>query len=198
MFEPFFTTKQIGKGTGLGLSTVHSIVHKHDGFVQVASEVGKGTNFTIYLPSANAMKVSNDGATSSSLLPRGNGQLVLVVDDEEAIRSVAQRMLERYGYRVVLASNGAEAVSRYAQYRDEIAVVLTDMSMPVMDGPSTIVALRSLNPKVRIIGSSGLNENGYVMQAGIAGLSDFVPKPYTADVILKALKTILLEPKVEV
>jgi PAS domain S-box-containing protein len=194
IFEPFFTTKELGKGTGLGLSTVHAIVRNHGGFINVDSEVGKGTRFQVYLPAAVDDHASEEAAVIEASLPRGAGELVLVVDDEESIRSVARRTLERFGYRVLLAANGAEAVAQYAMHRDEVAVVLTDMAMPVMDGPATIVALKTMNPKVRIVGSSGLNANGNVAKAMGAGVQHFVPKPYTGDTILRVLRKVLSEP----
>jgi PAS domain S-box-containing protein len=193
IFEPFFTTKEVGKGTGLGLSTTHAIAKSHGGFIHVYSEIGKGTRFKVYLPADVPMGTAVDPTAQTSSMPRGNGELVLVVDDEEKIRLVARRTLERFGYRVLLASNGAEAVSRYAQHGSEIAVVLTDMAMPVMDGPATIVALRSLNPHVRIVGSSGLDANGYLTNVAGTRLQHFLPKPYTAEVILQALRSILTE-----
>jgi len=193
IFEPFFTTKEVGKGTGLGLSTAHAIVRNHGGFIQVKSELGAGTRFKVYLPAVVSDSESEKVAGERSVLPRGDGELILVVDDEESIRNVARRTLERFRYRVLVASNGAEAVGIYAQHRGEIAVVLTDMSMPVMDGPAMIVALRSMNPKVRIIGSSGFSANGNVAKAGGAGVEHFVPKPYTADTLLKVLRTVLAE-----
>ena len=193
IFDPFFTTKELGKGTGLGLSTAHSIVRSHGGFIHLYSEQGKGTRFRVYLPADVDDAVSEEAALEQSALPRGSGETVLVVDDEEPIRQVAQRTLERFGYRVMVAKNGAEAVSIYANHRDVIAAVLTDMSMPVMDGPATIVALRPMNPKVKIIGTSGLNANGNLAKAVGAGVHHFVPKPYTAETILKVLRKILKE-----
>jgi CheY-like chemotaxis protein len=191
IFEPFYTTKEVGKGTGLGLSTVHAIVRGHRGFIHVYSELGKGSKFKIYLPAAQAISDDERAKAEQYPLPRGQGELILVVDDEELIRNVARRMLERYGYRVVTAPNGAEAVAIYAQMPGQIALVLTDMSMPVMDGPSTIVALRSIDPTVRIIGSSGLNANGNVAKAMDAGVQVFVPKPYTAEAMLRTIRRVL-------
>ncbi|MGV3625414.1 MAG: response regulator, partial [Archangium sp.] len=190
IFEPFFTTKEVGKGTGLGLSTVHALVRQHHGFVHVYSEQGKGTRFKVYLP---ALLSRTDASVSRAPdeLERGNGELILVVDDEAPIRAVARRTLERHGYRVMVAANGAEAVALYAQHRKDIALVLTDMTMPVMDGPATILALRSIDPEVRIVGSSGLTANGNVARAVDAGVRHFVPKPYTADVMLKVLRKAL-------
>lgn len=129
-----------------------------------------------------------------TLLPRGNGEVVLVVDDEEPVRDVARRTLERFGYRVLLASHGAEAVSIFARERSQIAVVLTDMAMPVMDGPATIVALRSIDPSVRIIGSSGLDANDRLAKAVGAGVTHFVPKPYTAETLMRVLHEVLSAP----
>jgi len=193
MFEPFFTTKELGKGTGLGLSTVHSIVHNHGGFIHVYSEEGKGSTFKVYLPAIASAFDAEEAALVQSALPRGQGELILVVDDEETIRNVSKRTLERFGYRVMLASNGAEAVSLYAQNRNEIAVVITDMAMPVMDGPATIVALKSIDLSVKIIGSSGLDANGSVAKAVDAGVQHFVPKPYTAETMLRILRAVLEE-----
>ena len=112
---------------------------------------------------------------------------MLVVDDEAPIRNIVQKTLERCGYRVLLATHGAEAVALYGQHRDEVAVVLTDMMMPVMDGPATIVTLKAMNPKVKVIGSSGLTLEGGVAKAKSLGVRHFIPKPYTAEAILKVL-----------
>ena len=197
IFEPFFTTKEVGKGTGLGLSTAHAIVRGHGGFINVYSEVGKGTRFKVYLPAEVPADVRERVELEQSGMPRGNGETILVVDDEEAIRKVASRTLERYGYRVMLASNGAEAVAMYAKHGDVIDLVLTDMAMPVMDGPATIVAITSINPRARIVGSSGLNANGNIAKAVDAGVRHFVPKPYTAEAMMRVLKRALSDTAVE-
>ncbi len=191
IFEPFFTTKEVGQGTGLGLSTTMAIVKSHDGFINLYSEEGKGTRFKVYLPANTSEAAANQVAIEQTGLPTGHGELILVVDDEAAIRTAAQRTLERFGYRVMLASHGAEAVSFYAQHQQDIAIVLTDMAMPIMDGPALIIALKSMNPQVRIIGSSGLASNGGVAKAMGAGMQHFIPKPYTAETLLKALDLVL-------
>ncbi len=191
IFEPFFTTKETGKGTGLGLSTSLAIVKSHGGFIHLYSEVGAGTKFKVYLPADTAGSIRENAAVEQPLLPRGGGELVLVVDDEEIIRTVVQGTLERFGYRVLLAGNGAEAVAIYALRRAEIALVLTDMAMPVMDGPATIIALKLMNPQVRIVGSSGLAASGEVARAVGAGVEDFLAKPYTAGAMLKMFQEVL-------
>lgn len=187
IFEPFFTTKEIGKGTGLGLSTTLAIVKSHGGFINLYSERNKGTRFKVYLPANTNGTTAEVAGEEEVRLPLGHGEWVLVVDDEPGIRRIAEKTLERYGYSVLLAGNGAEAVALYAEHRSKIAVVLTDMAMPVMDGPATIIALRSMNPAIKIIGSSGLTSAGGVAKAMGAGVTQFLHKPYSAETLLKAL-----------
>jgi PAS domain S-box-containing protein len=190
VFDPFFTTKPVGEGTGLGLATTLAIVKSHGGFVRLYSEIDKGTRFRIYLPAdPHATGAQNSPAPTS--VPRGNSELIMVVDDESAIRQVTRQTLEAYGYRVVVAANGAEAVALYAQNVQGIALVLTDMMMPVMDGPATVQALRQINPLVKLIGASGISQNGQVARAAGAGLEHFLPKPYTAEVLLRLVDTVL-------
>ena len=189
IFEPFFTTKEMGKGTGLGLSTTIGIVRSHKGFINLYSEPGKGTTFKIYLPANTTSKENKTDALPPVQLLHGKGERVLFADDDAGIRTIARGTLERYGYRVLLATNGEEAVSLYRLYRDKIAVVITDMAMPVMDGPSAIVALQTINPQVKIIGSSGLQlDNETLIEAH---LDHFLPKPYTAGALLKVLAQVL-------
>jgi PAS domain S-box-containing protein len=195
IFEPFFTTKELGKGTGLGLSTVLGIVRSHGGFVNVYSEVGKGSTFTLHLP-AQSDDAPGAGAVTiaTERLPRGNGELILVVDDEASVRDVTRQTLESFGYRVVTAEDGAQAVGLYARHRDAVAAVLTDMMMPVMDGPALIAALQRIDPGIRIIAASGLSTNGNVARAVHAGVKHFLAKPYTADAMLTLLKEVLAKP----
>jgi len=190
IFEPFFTTKEHGKGTGLGLSTAMGIVRSHGGFITVYSEVGRGTQFKIHIPAVEAIH-SGQVDTAQAELPTGHGELILVVDDEAAIREITRGTLETSGYRVITASDGTEAIALYAQHKDEIKAVLTDMMMPYMDGPATIRALQKLNPNVRVIGSSGLSENAKVLEATGSGVKIFLSKPYTAETLLKAIAEVL-------
>ena len=190
IFEPFFTTKEMTKGTGLGLSTALSIVKSHGGFINVYSELHRGSQFSVYLPAIKTAEASEAGALQTDL-PLGNGELVLVVDDEESIREITRGTLETFGYKVLTASDGTEALAVYADKKNEIAVVLTDMVMPFMDGPATIRALQRMNPNVRIIAASGLGTAQRAGEGALEGVSVFLTKPYTAEKLLKTLAQIL-------
>ena len=163
----------------------------HEGIIHVYSEPGKGTAFHVYLP---AMKISSEAPLDPSEeldLPRGKGETILVVDDEASILAITSETLDAFGYRVLTAADGAEAVGVYAQHEKEISVVLTDMMMPVMDGPATIRAVMRINPAVKIIAASGYAENSRVVKVMGAGAKHFLTKPYTAETLLKALRAIL-------
>jgi len=191
IFEPFFTTKEIGKGTGLGLATVLGIVHGHDGFACVNSRWGKGTTIELYLlakPEATVSAMSD----IEMLLPRGKGELILVVDDEKVLQMVMRNTLEKYGYRVLSASEGVEALALFNQYRTEVKVVITDMMMPGMDGPNLVRTLRHMDARLPIIGMTGLIEQG-----GIKGLMGLLPKPFTSVELLAALSQALARSRPE-
>lgn len=190
IFEPFFTTKEPGKGTGLGLSTVIAIVNSHGGFLNVVSEPQKGTLFEVYLP-AVVEPGDEINFNDEPPLPAGNGEVVLLVDDETSILEITKETLETYGYSVFTAHDGAEAVGQYAQNKDVIDVVITDMMMPVMDGAATIRALKKINPDIKIVASSGFVEDAKVAEIVGNGVKAFLHKPYTADKILFTLHRIL-------
>ncbi len=186
IYEPFFTTKEEGKGTGLGLPSIRGIVKGHGGFIDVHSEVGKGTEFRIYIPAATSGQVSQPEEIAAAL-PAGRGELILVVDDEAPILEVARKTLEGNGYKVLTARDGIEALALYAEHKKEIEAVLMDMMMPYLDGAATIRALRKLNPGIKIIASSGLSANDKGVEAANEGVKIFLMKPYTAERLLKAL-----------
>ena len=193
IFEPFFTTKPVGEGSGIGLATVMAITKSHDGFVNVYSESGKGSTFKVYLPAASGATAADSARADDAAMPRGNGETVLIVDDEASILAITSQTLQAFGYKTLMASNGAAAVAVYAQSRKDIAVVLTDMMMPVMDGPATILAIRQINPKAKIIAGSGLDANGNVVSATEAGVNHFIKKPYTAIDLLTMIASLLTD-----
>ena len=194
IFEPFFTTKELGKGTGLGLATVHAVVKDHGGFVTVQSEVGAGSTFDVYLPADPALRTAAPAPLLSTALPRGRGELVLVVDDEPSIREITQQTLEAFGYRVVTAGDGASAIALYAKDAGKIALVITDLMMPIMDGAATIKVLMRMNPSIRIIAASGLEVAENVAGATSAGVRDFLPKPYSAPTLIQLVRKVLYRP----
>lgn len=188
VFEPFFTTKALGEGTGLGLSTVMGIIKNHGGFVTVSSEVGQGTQFQVFLPTID---VTATTASAIPELPRGQGELILVVDDEANIRETLQITLENYNYRVITANNGIEAIADYATHRAEIKVVLLDLMMPLMDGTMAIRALQQFHfdRQVKIIACSGLVPSNSLRQ--MAGVEAFLSKPFTAEDLLNTVHRVI-------
>ncbi|HXG94888.1 MAG TPA: PAS domain S-box protein [Blastocatellia bacterium] len=190
IFEPFFTTKPQGKGTGLGLSTVLRIVKAHKGFLDVQSDVGKGTRLDVYLPAA-ASSEARSIIESRNKIKFGKGESLLVVDDEAAIREVTRSTLELYGYRVLTARNGNEAVRLYAAKKNKIAAVLLDLMMPHMDGVVTIHRLREINPHVKIVVSTGMKAALDSLQVNGERLSGFIEKPYRAEELLQLLSKVL-------
>lgn len=183
IFDPFFTTKEVGKGTGLGLSTVFNIVKNHKGFLNVYSELGKGTSFKIYLPAVKIIEDEHEVAAQN--IPFGKQELILVVDDETAVREIIRATLETYGYEVISASNGAEAVAIFAKNLLNVKAAIVDMIMPIMDGSATIQALKTINPEIKIIAASGFEDakDKPIMEK----VEGFLAKPFTAEAILRLL-----------
>jgi PAS domain S-box-containing protein len=186
IFEPFFTTKEPGKGTGLGLSTALGIIKSHDGFVKVNSELGKGTEFKVYLPAAEHSEIEEDREQG---LPEGCGELILVVDDEAAIREVTEATLLAYNYKVLTASDGIEAIALYFQHKLEISLILTDMMMPSLDGSTAIRTFLKIDPQMKVIAFSGLETNKQLAKS--LGVKTFLSKPYTTQELLEALDGVL-------
>jgi PAS domain S-box-containing protein len=189
IFEPFFTTKEPGKGTGLGLSTVHAIVKSHKGFIRVNSAPGKGTEFRIFLP-ANSTGEARQPGEAREESPRGNGELILVVDDETVIQNIIGEILHSYGYRSLMARNGKEGLALYAEHSGKISAVIVDMMMPVMDGATTIRELQRLDPNVRILAMSGVptEKAGGITRSAVGS---FMAKPFTGSTLLTALEELL-------
>jgi two-component system cell cycle sensor histidine kinase/response regulator CckA len=187
IFDPFFTTKEIGKGTGLGLSTVIGIVKSHGGFVKVYSEPGKGTTFKIYLPAAPGEKIESATGVKDHAYPTGNGELILLADDEPTVRKVTETVLRRHGYNVVTAVDGAEALAIYAQRQHEIRLVLTDVMMPLMDGAKLTRALMRMNEHVHIIAATGQADDSRQAELKQIGARAILLKPFRTDRLLTLL-----------
>jgi nitrogen-specific signal transduction histidine kinase/CheY-like chemotaxis protein len=190
IWEPFFTTKEAGRGTGLGLSTVRGIVESHHGFVSLKTAPGKGTTFRVYLPAAEVP------ANGSSVVPvngrsiRGNGEMILIVDDEPQIRDITAAILSRHGYRVLIAGDGTEAVAVFASRSSEISVIVTDLRMPNLDGIALANVAQHLNPSVKILAMSGLSSAGSdIEMKRFTGTLLF--KPFKADALLQAVGGLL-------
>lgn len=194
IFDPFYTSKEVGKGTGLGLSTVETIVKNHGGFVDVESKLDAGTKFKIFLPASTSGEYTKEEVEHE--LPPGNGELILIVDDEAAIRQITGESLRTYGYKVLTASDGIETVALYARNMDDIRLVLIDLVMPIMDGPSTIHALARINPQVKVIAMSGQASVRYSEDAVELGAQKFLQKPYTLESLLNSIHDILHEKNV--
>ena len=189
VFDPFFTTKDIGEGTGLGLSTVLGTIKSHKGFIHVDSEVGKGSKFKIFLPSVNQEIISLE-PDCGKLCP-GQGELILVVDDEPEVLEVTKTILENYNYQTITAKNGMEAIAIYARYQNQIKVVLIDMMMPEMDGNSAICNLKKINPEVPIIACSGHNIRNMLKANHENQVLAILSKPYTNQELLSTLNWVL-------
>jgi CheY-like chemotaxis protein len=196
VFEPFFTTKEVGRGTGLGLSTVYGIVKQSGGYIWVYSEPGQGTTFKIYLPSVDEEVSSSDGHTGQ--VAAGGAEVVLLVEDDEAVRVIGRRILERYGYTVLEAREGRDALRVAGQYPKRIDIVVTDMVMPELSGrevyqrlSSTRPGLRSTRPGLRVLFVSGYTDDDIVRRGLVDASAAFLQKPFTAMHLASAVRAVL-------
>ena len=189
IFDPFFTTKEQGKGTGLGLAMVYNIVRQQQGFIDVYSEPGLGSTFNVYLPVLIRQGEALPAAQSLDIM-RGEG-LVLVVDDDELVRSMAEDVLLAVGYSVLTAANGQEGVDLYRQHQARIKAVLLDMAMPVMSGREAFIEMQKINPEVKVLLASGFRKDNRVDEIIRLGVKDFLQKPYTITSLASAIKKVI-------
>jgi len=187
IFRPFYTTKSPGKGTGLGLSTSLNIIKNHGGFLAVNSEVGRGTEFKFYLP---AITEQTSKTPAGAGLPMGDGEGVLVVDDEAIVLVIARTALENYGYRVFTAANGLEAVSLLNEKSQSVSLVITDMVMPLMSGLATATTMRRIKPDVKII-AAGESESEVTDTMERLKIEAFLGKPFTVDKLIRTVQSVL-------
>ncbi len=204
IFEPFFSTKEVGKGTGLGLSTVYGIVKQTGGFIYVDSELGKGSTFRIFLPRHIAEKeepaerpatpeaVAAAGALAQTAQADLTGRgIVLLVEDEEGLRALNARGLASRGYTVLTASNGVEALEELERSEGKVDIVVSDVVMPEMDGPTLLREMRKKNPDLKMIFVSGYAEDAFQKNLPPGGQFAFLPKPFTLKQLVEQVKTTL-------
>lgn len=190
VFEPFFTTKERDKGTGLGLATVYGIVKQNKGYVYVNSELKKGTTFNIYLPAVKGPLKKQEKQLVQIKNLRGN-ETVLLVEDEDTVRDITYTNLESYGYKVLKAVNGKEALRIYNENKDDIDLVLTDIIMPIISGKELAEKLFAINPKIKIIFFSGYTDASILDISALDSGIEFIQKPYSHTVLADKIKKVL-------
>ena len=190
IFDPFYTTKQPGSGSGLGLSAVYGTVHSHNGTINVASEIGIGTVFHIYLPNTSAPETTNEETSDNNITITGSGT-ILLVDDEELIRKVGSILLKEMGFDVILAANGLEAVNIFSSQNKDIDLIITDMIMPVMNGREAFYRFKKIDNYCKIIISSGFVRDENLEQMERDGLSGFIKKPFKSNELSQLIGKVL-------
>jgi nitrogen-specific signal transduction histidine kinase/CheY-like chemotaxis protein len=189
IFEPFFTTKEMGRGTGLGLASVYGIIKNHGGYINVYSEIGQGTTFTIYLP-ASTKTITPEIETVTPTAVTGNG-IILLIDDEKMIIDVGQELLQELGYDVLTAKSGQEAIEIYSQQAAQVDLVIMDLIMPGMSGGETYDRLKKINTDVKVLLSSGYSINGQAAKILERGCDGFIQKPFNLNQLSEKIQSII-------
>jgi CheY-like chemotaxis protein len=191
VFDPFFTTKEKGKGTGLGLSVVYGVVEAHHGFIDLKSELGRGTTFRLFFPVPTVNEQTIDTQQSTEAFEIGGIETILFVEDEEMLMQMVSFLLESKGYNVLCARDGLEAVNIYQSHKQEIALVLTDMGLPVLTGLDEFKKLKEINPSVKVVFASGYFEPDVKSELLKDGANGFIQKPYEPDDVLRIIRKVL-------
>lgn len=193
IFDPFFTTKEVGKGTGLGLSSVLGSVEQNGGHLHLDSEIGRGSCFTIMFPRVKAKKLSvpaRDAAKS-----KGGNETILVVEDEKMLRKIAVKILKKWGYNVISAASGPEALELVSGYKDKIHLLLSDVVMPYMSGPELATELLKVRPNTKVLFVSGYNDDSIVEQGFVDEKVNLLPKPYSVESLAQSVREIIDAPQ---
>jgi CheY-like chemotaxis protein len=188
IFDPFFTTKEVGKGTGLGLSMIYGIVKQHEGYIDVKSEIGKGTTFNIYLPLIDSTFEKQKEKASHP--PKRGTETILVADDEPAVGSLVKKILEEFGYKVLEARDGEKAIEQFLKHKDDIHLLLLDVIMPKKNGKEAYDAIRKIKPEVKAVFISGYSDEIIDEQAILEGLN-FIGKPVSPEELLFKIREVL-------
>ncbi|MEE4263229.1 MAG: response regulator, partial [Desulfobacteraceae bacterium] len=190
IFEPFFTTKEVSRGTGLGLASAYGIIKNHNGMIEVTSEKGQGTTFTIYLPKSAKRFLEEKPVVEKALKGR---ETILLVDDEEMVADIGQKMLEKLGYRVILAESGEKALKKFEKLSSRIDLVILDMIMPGMGGSETFDQLKAIAPDTKVLLSSGYSIDGQASEIMKRGCNGFIQKPFNLKQFSQKIREILDE-----
>lgn len=189
IFEPFFTTKELGRGSGLGLATVYGIVKQHEGFINVYSEPGRGTTFHVYFPAVSGIPDRRDSAATTEVV--GRSETVLVADDHEGLRDIAQEFLTAWGYKVILARDGEEAVRLYREHQGNIRLVVLDVMMPRLRGPEAYRQISQITPGLPVVFTTGHTAEASLLSPAIGGGALFLQKPYSPQELGQIIRSAL-------
>jgi CheY-like chemotaxis protein len=190
VFEPFFTTKEVGKGTGLGLAVSYGIIKQHDGFIALYSEPGIGTTFRIYLPLIQS-GTSEDLSKLLEEVPVGGTETILLAEDDEAVRVLTKRLLTEFGYTVIEAVDGVDAVTRFTENSDAINLILSDLIMPNMNGKEAVDEIRKSRPEIKVIFSSGYAPETIQAKVSLEANVNFIAKPVSPMELLRKVRSVL-------